>query len=79
MRYFLHEGVLFKKGYDGDPLQCLGPRETGEMIRDVYAGECEEHQGKKKFYRCMLQIGYCWPIMKKDTIEFVKKYHSYQV
>ena len=19
-RYFLHEGVLFKKGYDGDPL-----------------------------------------------------------
>ena len=23
--YFLHNGVLFKKGYDGDPLRCLGP------------------------------------------------------
>ena len=24
-RYFLHNEVLFKKGYDGDPLRCLGP------------------------------------------------------
>ena len=24
--YFLHKGILFKKGYDGDPLRCLGPK-----------------------------------------------------
>ncbi|XP_075665285.1 uncharacterized protein LOC142634938 [Castanea sativa] len=64
-RYFLHNGVLFKKGYDGDPLHCLGLEETRNMIKDVHAGECGEHQGKKKLYRCLLQMAYYWPAMKK--------------
>ena len=49
------------------------------MIKEVHAGECAEHQGKKKLYRCLLQMGYYWPTMKKDTVEFVKKCHSCQV
>ena len=32
-RYFLHNLVLFKKGYDGDPLRCLGPEEAREIIK----------------------------------------------
>ena len=39
MRYFLHNGVLFKKGYNGDPLRYLSPEETREMIKEVHAGE----------------------------------------
>ena len=54
VRYFLHEGTLFKKGYDGDLLGCLGLEEAREMIKEVHAGECGEHQGKKKLYRCLL-------------------------
>ena len=41
--YFLHNGILFKKGYDGDPLRCLGSEEASEMIKEVHAGECGEH------------------------------------
>jgi len=78
-RYFLHEGILFKKRYDGDPLRCLGPEEAREMIKEVHVGECGEHQGKKKLYWCMLQMGHYWPTMKKDTTKFVKKCHSCQV
>ena len=78
-RYFLHNTVLFKKGYDGDPLRCLGPEEVREMIREVQLGECGEHQGKKKLYRYLLQIGYYWPTMKRDAAEFVKKCHSCQI
>ena len=37
-RYFLHEGILFKKGYDGDPLRCLGSEEASEMLKEVHAG-----------------------------------------
>ena len=43
MHYFLHNTVLFKKGYDGDPLRCLGPEEAREMIKEVHSGECGEH------------------------------------
>ena len=55
---FLHNTIIFNKGYDGDPLRCLGPEEAKEMIKEVHSGECGEHQGKKKLYRCLLQIGY---------------------
>ena len=57
-RYFLHDMVLFKKGYDGDPLRCLGPKEVREMIKEVHLGECGEHQGKEKLCRCLLHMGY---------------------
>ena len=57
-RYFLHNTVLFKKGYNGDSLRCLGPKEAKEMIKEVHSGERGEHRGKKKFYRCLLQMGY---------------------
>ena len=72
-RYFLHNTVLFKKGYDGDPLRCLDPKKARKMIKEVHLRECGKHQGKKKFYRCLLQMGYCWPTMKRDTAKFVKK------
>ena len=42
-RYFLHNTVLFKKGYDGNPLRCLGPEEAREMIKEIHSGECGEH------------------------------------
>ena len=32
-RYFLYNTILFKKGYNGDPLRCLGPKEAKEMIK----------------------------------------------
>ena len=66
-RYILHDMVLFKKGYDGYPLKCLGLEEVREMIKEVHSGECGKKQGKKKLYKCLLQMGYYWPTMKKDT------------
>ena len=42
-RYFLHNTVLFKRGYDGDPLRCLGPEEAKEMIKEAHSEECGEH------------------------------------
>ena len=63
-RYFLHNTIIFKKGYDGDPLRCLGPEKAKEIIKEVHSGECEEHQRKKKFYRCLQQMGYYWSAMK---------------
>ena len=75
----MHNVALFKKGYDGDPSRCLGLEETKVMIKEVHSGECREHQGKKKLYRCLLQMSYYWPTMKKDIVEFVKKCHNYHV
>ena len=56
----------------------MGLKEASEMIK-VHIRECEKHQGKKKLYKCLVQMGYYWPSMKRDTTEFVKKCHSCQV
>ena len=42
-RYFLLNTVLLKKGYDGGPLRCLGPKEAKEIIKEVHSGKCGEH------------------------------------
>ena len=48
-------------------------------MRETHAGECGEHQGKKRLYQCLLTLGYYWPTMKKDAADFVKKCHTCQV
>ena len=78
-RYFLRKGTLFKKGYDGDPLRCLGPKKASKMLKEMHIGECEDHLGRKKLYRCILQMGYYWPTMRRDATEFVRKCHGWQM
>ena len=58
VRYFLQNGILFKRGYSGDPLRCLGPREAKEVVREVHSGDCGRHLGKRKLYKQLLLLGY---------------------
>ena len=38
-RYFL-EGVLFRKGFNGEPLRCLETPEAQSVMQEVHASEC---------------------------------------
>ena len=79
VRYFLQNRILFKKGYNGDPLRCLGPREAKEVVREVHSGDCGSHPGKRILYKQLLLLGYYWLTMKKDSEELVKACHACQV
>ena len=78
-RYFLQNGILFKKGYNGDPLRCLGPREAREVIKEVHSSDYGSHLGKRRLYKQLLLLGYYWPTMKKDSKELVKTCHACQI
>ena len=54
IRYFLQNGILFKKGYSRDPLRCLGVREAKKAVREVHSGDCGRHPGKRRLYRQLL-------------------------
>ena len=58
VRYFLQNGILFKRGYSGDPLRCLGPREAREVVKEVHSGDCGSHLGKRKLYKQLLLLEY---------------------
>ena len=79
VRYFLQNGILFKKGYNRDPLRCLGPREAKEVVKEVHSGDCGSHPGKRRLYKQLLLLRYYWPTMKKDSEELVKTCHACQI
>ena len=52
-KYFLQNGILFKRGYNGDPLSCLGPKEGREVVREVIpvnVGVTREKEGSISSY-----------------------------
>uniref|UniRef100_A0A2N9ENM5 Reverse transcriptase n=1 Tax=Fagus sylvatica TaxID=28930 RepID=A0A2N9ENM5_FAGSY len=55
-RYFVESGILFRKGFHGDPLRCLSLSESQTVMKEAHSGECGEHQGKKR-PRSTLQNG----------------------
>ena len=79
VRYFLQNGILFKKGYSGDPLRCLGLKEAREVFREVHSSDCGSHSGKRRLYKQLLLLGYYWPTMKSDSEELVKTCHVCQI
>uniref|UniRef100_A0A2N9GX94 Uncharacterized protein n=1 Tax=Fagus sylvatica TaxID=28930 RepID=A0A2N9GX94_FAGSY len=52
-RYFVEGGILFRKGFHGDPLRCLSLAESQTVMKEAHSGECGEHQGKKRFLQNM--------------------------
>ncbi|XP_075636630.1 uncharacterized protein LOC142608854 [Castanea sativa] len=47
-RYFVEGGVLFRRGFNEESLRCLGTPEAQSVMQEVHAGECGDHQGKKR-------------------------------
>ena len=45
--YFVEGCILFRKGFNGKPLRCLGTIEAQLVIQEVHVGKCGDHQGKK--------------------------------
>ncbi|KAK9951374.1 hypothetical protein M0R45_006821 [Rubus argutus] len=77
-RYFINGEVLYIKGFNGEPLRCLDNVESLQVLNEVHAGECGEHQGKRKLYQQILSLGYYWPSMRKDAHLKVKRCHTCQ-
>lgn len=75
-RYFIEGGILFRKGFVGEPLQCLGLVDSQKALQEAHSGNYGEHQGGRKLYGELLNIGYYWPKMQKDVKTFVKRCHA---
>ncbi|XP_072060244.1 uncharacterized protein [Arachis hypogaea] len=72
-KYAIIQGQLFKKGLSQPLLKCLHPSQTGYVLREVHEGCYGYHIGGKALARKLIRAGYYWPLMMKDSKEFVKK------
>ncbi|XP_060974614.1 uncharacterized protein LOC133039709 [Cannabis sativa] len=72
-RYTIIEGKLYRKGYSMSLLRCVLPTEANEIIREIHEGFCRDHAGWQSLSKKIIRQGYYWPMINKDTHEFVKK------
>ncbi|XP_017227992.1 uncharacterized protein LOC108203528 [Daucus carota subsp. sativus] len=72
-RFSLIDDVLFKKSTTGLLQRCLNSKEAALTLLDLHQGECGNHSGARSLSNKVLRMGYYWPTLKHDAMEFVQK------
>ena len=71
--YFWDEPYLFKRGPDQVIRRCVPENEQGEILRFCHERECGGHYSGKKTMMKILQSGFYWTTLAKDSYEFCLK------
>lgn len=71
-RFTIIDGVLFRKSAMGLLQRCLDKDEANMVLQDVHEGEPGNHTSGKNLSLNILRMGYYWPTVRHDAIEFVK-------
>ncbi|XP_026416768.1 uncharacterized protein LOC113312228 [Papaver somniferum] len=65
-RFFMHEGILYRRSYSNAMLRCLSDEEAAEVMTRSHN---TEHQGMRKLFLQLYEGGFYWPTMESDTTE----------
>ena len=77
-RFVLIRDVLYKRGFSRPYLKCLSHDETDYVMREVHEGIYGNHSKARSLAHKLIQAGYYWPTMLKDTQTYVKTYDKCQ-
>ena len=69
---------LYRKAYSGDMLKCVNGQEAEEVLQEIHEGDCGEHQGGRRLYEEALRLGYFWPTMENDAMDYARRCKSCQ-
>nr|XP_017250771.1 PREDICTED: uncharacterized protein LOC108221400 [Daucus carota subsp. sativus] len=72
-RFVMIDEVLFKKSATGLLQRCLTSSEADVVLRDLHEGECGNHTGGRNLSLKVLRMGYYWPTVRQDAIDYVNK------
>ncbi|XP_022004609.1 uncharacterized protein LOC110902205 [Helianthus annuus] len=78
-QYVLQGEILYKKGYLAPLLRCVGPAQSQYLVKEVHEGICGAHFGARTMVAKLMNLGYFWPSMHRDTAEQLRKCDSYQI
>ncbi|KAL5541488.1 hypothetical protein UlMin_009198 [Ulmus minor] len=77
-KYLMKEDCLYRKAYNGDILRCVNGQEAEEILQEIHEGDCGEHQGGRRLYEEALRLGYFWPTMENDAMDYARRCKSCQ-
>ena len=73
VRFTIHRGTLYKRGFSTPILKCVGNEDANYILSEVHEGICGNHIGDRTLAGKTLRQGYYWPTMLKDATELVRK------
>lgn len=70
--YVIEGGDLYRKGFRTLLLKCLTRNHVEYMMNKMHKGIFEMHLGSQLMTAQVLSVGYYWPTMRRDKIEYLK-------
>uniref|UniRef100_A0A803MDQ2 Integrase catalytic domain-containing protein n=1 Tax=Chenopodium quinoa TaxID=63459 RepID=A0A803MDQ2_CHEQI len=77
-RFIYYKGTLYRRSFLGTWSRCLGDEEAAKTIKEAHSGVCGAHQSGSKLHDRVKRMGYYWPTMVQDCMEFAKKCEACQ-
>ncbi|KAL0412260.1 UNVERIFIED_CONTAM: hypothetical protein Slati_3815700 [Sesamum latifolium] len=77
-RFIYYKGTLYRRSFEGIFLRCLSDDEKDQAIEEAHSGVCGAHQSGPKLHFRIKRMGYYWPTMVKDCIDYAKRCQACQ-
>ena len=70
--------TLYMRSFDGIFLRCLDNEEASRALQDAHSETCGAYQFRAKLHFQIKRMGYYWPTMVKDSMEYAKRCQACQ-
>jgi len=70
--FLYYKGTWYRRSFLGPWLRCLDNEERKQVMEEAHAGVCGAHQSGPKLHDHVKRMGYYWPTMVRDCIEFAR-------
>ncbi|XP_019153560.1 PREDICTED: uncharacterized protein LOC109150044, partial [Ipomoea nil] len=77
-RFIYYKETLYRRSFDGIFLRCLGEEEALQAMQEAHSGVCGAHQSGPKLHFHIKRMGYYWPTMVKDCIDYARRCQACQ-
>ncbi|KAL0445112.1 UNVERIFIED_CONTAM: hypothetical protein Slati_2233900 [Sesamum latifolium] len=76
--FIYYKGTLYRRSFEGIFLRCLSDDEKDQAMEEAHSGVCGAHQSGPKLHFRIKRMGYYWPAMVKDCIDYAKRCQACQ-
>ncbi|XP_070040881.1 uncharacterized protein [Nicotiana tomentosiformis] len=77
-RFLYYKDTLYRRSFEGVLLRCLWEDEALQALQEAHSGVCGSHQSGPKLHFHIKRMGYYWPTMVKDCLDYARRCNTCQ-
>lgn len=78
-KFFLNEGILYKRNHDMVLLRCVDEREADVIVKEIHEGSFGTHASGHTMVTKFLRAGYYWLTVEGDCFKYARACHKCQI